>query len=276
MPILSTTDIPTPIDPNFDQEKHDFYLSVISSTKIDTITSKLYPSNIKAPFSLPAQAAFLSSSTTPTVYTLASEPFSPPTNHSYSVRISSHKGTTPSTLRTTYHQISESWTMDIPESLPYNYMMWFNFLPFPERAQIDSTLSSFDVLYMLEHEEVIYTFVRFTIKKILMIKPKECIYMSAFKKISPTTWIETYSSYEDFYWPRQQTHDRMSIVLGGVLYENDHGGPGTLCSKFTLLDPRTGIPVKVVKGIMGKYFKGFYRGQARVMAGGFGVRGQTG
>ena len=166
--------------------------------------------------------------------------------------------------------------MDIPESLPYNYMMWFNFLPFPERAQIDSTLSSFDVLYMCELEEVTYTFVRFTTKKILMIKPKECIYMSAFKKIGSATWIETYSSYEDFYWPRVQTHDRMSIVLGGLLYQNEGVKGPTRCRKFTLLDPKTGIPVKVVKGIMGKYFKGFYRGQARVMAGGFGVRGQTG
>jgi hypothetical protein len=51
IPKISTADIKTPDFPepeilftepqNFDQEKHDFYLSVIASTQIDTIIEKL-------------------------------------------------------------------------------------------------------------------------------------------------------------------------------------------------------------------------------------------
>ena len=159
--------------------------------------------------------------------------------------------------------------MDIPENLPQNYMHCFNFLPIEERKQIDSTLASFDVVYMIELGDTVYSFVRFTINRILMIKAKECIYVDAFKKINDQTWILVCSSYDDVNYPKIKSHDRMTIVLGGTLFENDHEGSGeeggTKCTKFTLLDPATRIPVKVVKGMMGSYFKTFYREQAKVL-----------
>jgi hypothetical protein len=201
---------------------------------------------------------------------LADEKFAAPTNYGYSVKISDRRGQTPETKRTNYHQISEEWVMDIPENLPYNYVQFFNFLPMEERKQIDSTLASFDVVYMIELEDIVYSFVRFTINRILMIKAKECIYVDAFKKIDDNTWIQVCSSYDDLNFPRIKSHDRMNIVLGGLLYENDHEGRsgqegGTKCTKFTLLDPATRIPLKIIKGMMGSYFKTFYREQARVL-----------
>jgi len=166
--------------------------------------------------------------------------------------------------------------MDIPQQDPENFYWFNNFMPLAGRQKMDPLVDIYDVLYIIETGDVIYSFVRVTMKKILMIKGKELIFVDAFKKLDDGTWIEVYVSYDDINFPTIKKLDRMTIELGGLLFENGLGETepdnedgalavvGTRCTKFTLLEPQTRIPVKVVKGMMGSYFKTYWREQAKL------------
>jgi hypothetical protein len=168
-----------------------------------------------------------------------------------------------------HHEILQEWTMSFH---PIDYSIFMATQPLTSRKKSDNQAALWDPLYYIRENGIDYTFIRNTTKKIFLLKGKEIVFLNACKKLDNGDFLEVYVSYDDREWPRCREWDRVT-VKGGVLYRKVDGGyggsvsqedqwlgnSGWRVSNWSLVDPQTRMPLKLLKKPLANFYNGYFR-----------------
>ena len=163
-----------------------------------------------------------------------------------------------------YHEITMKYT-------PEEFSTFQAFVGANDRKKYDDLNETKQVLYRIEINSIVYTFQRFTTKKVMIIKGKETVFVHAFKRLSEKTVMEVAVSYDDKKYPVTKNFDRMFIIKAYYLYSKldnlklfDEANQKTVeqeCWKmnhYAFVDPKVKMPLKLIKKILSSFYKNWY------------------
>ena len=171
------------------------------------------------------------------------------------------------------------------ESNPEDFLQYYFLVQQEDRKNWDQHVESYDVLYAYEKDDTKYFFLRQCQKKVLMIKPREYIYCMALRKLETGDLIYGMTSYDDRNYPQstESKIERGFFKLGGGYIRSNEECSNMMTNKtqldqsisrsratvdnsnlkkmyrYTLVDPRLRISIKIAKSSIGSYFKHLHK-----------------
>jgi len=222
------------------REKRAYYENVVEDLKIGELFDDYIQNEITKPFEEGV--------------VIAEDSYS--SKFSYKVQIKECKHN-----KVNHHEIFQNWEMS---HTPQQYNLFFNFEDCKDKQRGDTNLDSWDVLYHYMKDDVLYTFIRSTTKKIMFMKGREMVFVSAFKKLENGNYIEMYISYDDREFPVSKKLDRMTVVKGWLLYQKQENDTWKV-NNYTFMDPKTKMPIKLVKKVIGGFFSNYFKNNFVIM-----------
>ena len=142
--------------------------------------------------------------------------------------------------------------------------MFMNHMDDATRARTDSQIESFELIKYFTYENIYYAFIRVLVRKIWIIKGKELLIVKAVKRLEGGEILEVMKSFEHPEFPCDAKRATMEIIKGGMLYETkegegEEGVVSTHCKSKMLMNPKVGIPIKLIKPFFISYYKNNYK-----------------
>jgi hypothetical protein len=157
------------------------------------------------------------------------------------------------------HDLSAEYTMGVTAR---DYIMFMNHMDDATRARTDSQIESFKLIKYFTHENIYYAFIRVLVRKIWIIKGKELLIVKAVKRLPTGEILEVMKSFYHENFPNDPARATMEIIKGGMLYEtkdSENNGVVTHCKSKMLMNPKVGIPIKLIKPFFVSYYRNNYK-----------------
>lgn len=158
------------------------------------------------------------------------------------------------------HKYYSTWKMEVsPEEI-----LHYNLLQDKEsRKKIDSNCEQFDILAVIEQDDIYYALCYLKTAKFMIIKGKETFYIKAFKKVkeddNSIVWTEVNTSVTHESVPELEEHRRVNIILSGFIYTFDKETQATMIEGYTHVVPQVSAGMLILKPVVSKYYKSYLK-----------------